>query len=167
MRRVVLLVVVAWAALAPVARAERRVFVYRSTPVAMGQFNVEFPKQWVKAPPRDGYIVGMSARLVNTRGRVVTIQDVMLHHLVFFRRRSDPSASVCSGRHQEAFYGTGEENQTLQLPSGYGYRVRRGDRWRMNAMLMSHSVRTLRVQIEYRVTVATGERLTNVIPFWV
>src|SRR3954469_24543330 len=165
MRRVVLLVVVAWAALAPVARAERRVFVYRSTPVAMGQFNVEFPKQWVKAPARDGYIVGMSARLVDTRGRVVTIRDVMLHHLVFFPRRPDPSASACTGKSQEAFYGTGEENQSLQLPAGYGYRLRRGDRWRMNAMLMSHSVRSLRVQIEYRVTVAIGERLVGVVPF--
>src|SRR3954447_1352342 len=167
MRRVMVFAVLAWLALAPAARAERRTFVYRSAPVTMGQFNVEFPKQWVKAPPRDGSIVGMSARLADTRGRVVTIRDVMLHHLLFFRRRSDPSASACSGKHQEAFYGTGEENQTLQLPAGYGYRVRRGDRWRMNAMLMSHSVRTLRVQVEYRVTVAIGERLTGVVPFWV
>src|SRR4051794_29687864 len=167
MRRVVLLVVVAWAALAPVARAERRVFVYRSTPVAMGQFNVEFPKQWVKAPPRDGYIVSMSARLVDTRGRVVTIRDVMLHHVVFFRRRFQSTASACTGARQEAFYGTGEEKQSLQLPPGYGYRVRQGDRWRMNAMLMSHSVRSLRVRVEYRVTVASGVRLQGVVPFWV
>ena len=133
----------------------------------MGQFNVEFPREWVKAPPRDGYIVGMSARLVDTRGRVVTINDVMLHHVVFFRRRPDPAASACSGKHQEAFYGTGEENQTLQLPPGYGYRLRRGDRWRMNAMLMSHGARSVRVRVEYRVAVVTRERLQGVVPFWV
>jgi plastocyanin len=167
MWRVMIAAAVAWFALAPAAHAERRTFVYRSAPVTMGQFNVEFPKQFVKAPARDGYVVGMSARLVDTHGRAVTIRDVMLHHLVFFRRRPDPAASVCSGKQQEAFYGTGEENQQLRLPAGYGYRVRRADRWRMNAMLMSHSVRTLRVRVEYRVTVAIGERLTGVVPFWV
>src|SRR4051794_11679788 len=166
MRRLMVFAVLAWLALAPAARAERRTFVYRSTPVTMGQFNVEFPKQWVKAPPRNGYIVGMSTRLVDTRGRLVTIRDVMLHHVVFFRRRSDPAASACTGRHQEAFFGTGEENQSLHLPRGYGYRLRSTDRWRMNAMLMSHSVRSMRVQVEYRVTVALGERAQSVVPFW-
>src|SRR4051812_9444035 len=126
MWRIVVLAVLAWAGLAPVARAERRVFVYRSALVAMSEFNVEFPKQWVKAPPRDGYIVGMSARLVDAHGRVVTVRDVMLHHVVFFRRRFEPTASACTGARQEAFYGTGEENQSLQLPPGYGYRLRKG-----------------------------------------
>src|SRR4051794_27668689 len=107
MRAITVLAAFVWAAFAPAARAEQRTFVYRSTRVTMGQFNVELPKQWVKAPARDGYIVGMSVRLVDTRGRAVTIRDVMLHHVVFFRRRSDPDASACSGKAQEAFYGTG------------------------------------------------------------
>lgn len=167
MRPTAVLAGVLWAALATAAHAGQRTFVYRSAPITMGQFNVDFPREWVKAPPRDGYIVGMNARLVDMRGRAVTIRDVMLHHVVFFRRRSDPAASACAGKLQEAFYGTGEERQALRLPPGYGYRVRRGDRWRMNAMLMSHGMRSLRVRVEYRVQVVTGRRLQGVVPFWV
>jgi hypothetical protein len=150
-----------------VARAERRTYTLRGAPVTVGGFTVKFPRAQVPTPERTGYIVGMSARLVDLRGRPVTIRDVMLHHLVFFRARQDADASECSGKRQEAFYGTGEENQQLRLPAGYGYRITRDDRWRLNAMLMSHSVRTLRVRIEYRVTVETGRRLQSVIPFWV
>jgi len=148
------------------AQADRRVVTLRYGPVAMGGFNVEFPKVNVRSPRLDGYIVGMSARLVDRRHRVVTIRDVMLHHVVFFRRgqRSD---SPCGRRQQETFYGTGEENQRLVLPAGYGYRIGRDDRWGMHAMLMSHSSRAMRVYIEYRVVIVTGRRLQGVRPFWV
>ena len=47
------------------------------------------------------------------------VQRVMLHHIVYkTRARRDP---VCGGT--ESFYGTGEENQTLSFPPGYGYRI--------------------------------------------
>src|SRR3954453_15943186 len=98
-RAFVLAVVMFW--VAPVARAERRTFTFRAAPVAMGDFNVAFPRERVKAPGLDGYVVGMRARLGDTRGRPGAIRDVMLHHVVFFRRRGDPSASACSGKGQE------------------------------------------------------------------
>ena len=85
----------------------------------------------------------MTVWLVDTHGRAMTIRDVMLHHVVFYRVAG--LAGRLQWRPGEAIYGTGEENQQLRLPRGYGYRVRRGDRWRMNAMLMSHSVSGERV----------------------
>ena len=79
-------------------------------------------------PKLDGYVVGMDARLVDTRGKAVTIRDVMLHHVVFYKRISPASQSACAGKSQEGFYGTGEEKQQLRLPAGYGYPVAKGER---------------------------------------
>jgi hypothetical protein len=149
------------------AQAARKTVVLRSAPVAMAGFNVEFPKLWVPAPKLDGSVVGMDARLVDTHGKAVTIRDVMLHHVVFYKRTRPASPSVCAGNSQEAFYGTGEELQQLRLPAGYGYPVAKGERWKMNAMLMSHSLRSLKVRVEYTVTIETGNRLEPVIPLWV
>jgi plastocyanin len=73
----------------------------------------------------------------------------------------------CSNAGGEPIYGTGEERQQLRLPRGYGYRVHRRDRWRITAMLMSHSARAVPAYIRYRVTVVTGRRLTPVHPFWI
>ena len=60
---------------------------------------------------------------MDAQGRTVTIRDVMLHHLVFHRRREPEVRNACTSRDGEAFYGTGEENQQLRLPAGYGYRI--------------------------------------------
>jgi len=97
----------------------------------------------------------------------VTIRDVMLHHTVFRRLWHRRTVHPCTSRLGEAFYGTGEENQTLRFPAGYGYRLRRADRWRLNAMLMSHSTRTMDVYVQYRVRVEVSRRLTPVRAFWV
>jgi hypothetical protein len=148
------------------AEAARRTMTLRYGPVSMGGFNVEFPKAAVASPGVDGYVVGMSVRLVDGHGRAVTIRDVMLHHVVFFQRHS-PRSTPCGGRNEEAFYGTGEENQRLRLPPGYGYRIARGSQWRMHTMLMSHSARTRAVYVQYRVTVVTGAAMTPVRPYWV
>src|SRR4051795_10609289 len=103
MRWSLLLAVLLVAAWPSAARASRHTYTLLGDPVTMGAFNVKFPRQHVPTPERSGYVVGMSARLVDMQGRPVTIRDVMLHHLVFFRVRSDPSASACTGKSQQAF----------------------------------------------------------------
>jgi plastocyanin len=159
--------VVLVALLALPAHAGTRTYTLRHGPVRMENFNVAFPKANVRAPNVDGSIVGMTVRLVDRRGRPITIRDVMLHHVVFHRRARLASRGPCSSHGGEPIYGTGEERQALRFPRGYGYRIRRGDRWRVTAMLMSHSVAARNAYIEYRVTVRTGARLTPVHPFWI
>ena len=159
--------IVLMTALASPALAGTRTYTLRHGPVRMENFNVAFPKANVKAPKVNGYIVGMNVRLVDRRGRPITIQDVMLHHVVFHRKARLSSRGPCSSTGGEPIYGTGEERQALRFPSGYGYRVRRGDRWRITAMLMSHSVAAKNAYIQYRVKVRTGKRLTPVHPFWI
>jgi hypothetical protein len=166
-RRALLIAVLALLACAPPASAKRTTYTLRYGPVRMAGFNVKFPKVPVQNPHVTGYIVHMDAGLVDSKGRKVTIRDVMLHHLVFHRARDWKIRNACASPHTEPFFGTGEENQQLRLPAGYGYPITKHDHWRVTAMLMSHSMPTHNVYIRYRVTVETGRRLTPVHAFWV
>ena len=154
--------------LAAPASARTLTVIKRYGPIEMGSFSTERPKVVVPAPQVDGYITEMHARLVDGRKRAVTIQQVMLHHVVFINRGrfAGDRKPKCGTRFGEPFYGTGEENQTLDLPSGYGYRIRRGDRWKMQTMLMSHQARSQRVYLQYRMRVVVGRRLQPVTPYW-
>jgi plastocyanin len=138
-------------------------------PVTMGAFGVKLPKVPVRAPGVDGWITFMNARLVDGRGRPVTIRDVMLHHIVFINhgRPGEHRAGSCVGREGEPFYGTGEEHEQLRLPAGYGYRIAAGDRWTMQTMLMSHRLAARRVYVQYRMRVVSGARLRPVDPYWI
>ena len=152
----------------PAAAGERTVTM-RHGPVTMGSFATERPKVIVRAPKVNGYITHMHSRLVDARNRPITIQQVMLHHVVFLNQGRFPGdrKTRCGARFGEPFYGTGEENQSLDLPEGYGYRIRRGDRWKMQTMLMSHQARTQKVYVQYRMKVSTRRPLTPVTPHWV
>ena len=61
------------------AQAKVKTYTLQYGPVRMANFNVKFPKVPVQAPGVDGYVVGMTASLVDSRGRAITIRDVMLH----------------------------------------------------------------------------------------
>jgi plastocyanin len=148
--------------LAAPSQGATKTYTFRHGPIAMGGFNVKFPKAPVRAPGVDGYVVGMTADLVDRRSRRITIRDVMPH-----RRARLPRRGACSSPNGEPIYGTGEEQQKLRFPPGYGYRIRPSDRWRITAMLMSHGTRAKNAYIRYRVTVRTGTKLTPVSPFWV
>ena len=137
----------------------------RHGPVVLGGFETKTPKVQVKAPKVDGYIVGMDARLVDAKGRPISIRQVMLHHLVFINYRKDRS-TTCPGKRGAPFWGTGEERQRLVLPPGYGLALNKRERWRMQSMYMSHSRERRRVFLEYRVRVVTGRKLTPVTPLW-
>jgi plastocyanin len=153
---------------APATGAERT-YALRYGPVHLGGYETRFPAARVQTPRRAGYIVRMSARVVDRNGTRVPLSDVMLHHVVFIddgRPGGPPKRGSCPGRGGEPFYGTGEEHQRLLLPPGYGYRVEARDRWRMVTMLMSHRLLPTRVWLEYRVTMETSKRLTPVTPLW-
>src|SRR4051794_13575803 len=139
---------------------------HRYGPFDMGAFTVRYTSAVVRPPERAGYGVGLHARLVDTHGRPVTIRDVMLHHAVFRRIWTPQNPPECTSTTGEAFYSTGEEDRRLMFPRGYGYRVRPDDRWRVTAMLMSHTLSNRRVYLQYRVVTAIRSRLTPVHPFW-
>jgi hypothetical protein len=122
----------------------------------------------VRAPRLDGFLVRMHARVVDRRGRPIPVRRLMLHHVVYKnvgRFRGDRPDAVCGGR-AESFYGTGEENAALRLPEGYGYRLRRRDRWLIGWMLMNHRNVRERAYIRYTAVIDTSRRLQPVRPFW-
>ena len=164
----VLLAASLWAA----APASSKVIHYsiRSQAFRLGGFETILPKVWTKTPQRDGYITSFNARLVYANGRRVPIQRVMLHHIVFVDvgyPGGPVKTTSCPGRRAgESFWGTGEERERLVLPPGYGYHVDRRDSWRLQAMLMSHSLESQKLYVQYTFTMVTGRRLTPVKPLW-
>jgi plastocyanin len=157
--------VIALGALVPAAEARTEIFKLKTQSFLLAGFQTIFPKIPVPTPRRSGYITRMDAHLVDSRGHRVSIRNVMLHHIVFITSGKDKSGS-CPGRGGEPFWGTGEERQPLILPEGYGYRVAAHDRWRMQTMLMSHSLKAHTVRIVYTVRMVVGATLKRVKPLW-
>ena len=157
------------AALPAAASAHTDIVTLRSKPFALSGFKTIFPKIGVPTPRRSGYVTRMDAWLVDTKGRRVSIKQVMLHHIVFInsgRPGVIHKRTSCPGRGGEPFWGTGEEKQPLILPDGYGYQIHAGDRWRMQAMLMSHSLHAHRVRVVFRVRMVLGAPMKRVKPLW-
>src|SRR5918999_6437229 len=151
------------------ADAKTTTHTWRVGPVDMRGYATEQALQDARAPRMSGYLTAMHARIVDAAGRPVPQERVMLHHVFFVnhgRFRGDRRAGDCRSRNAETFYGTGEEDQAIELPPGYGYRVRKADRWRVGWMFMNHRHARERVYLQYTVTV-TDEPRTPVTPYWI
>ncbi len=156
--------------------------VLRYGPVRLGPYDVhrEEVTYGVPAPQVDGWLTAISANVVNADGSAVPIARTMLHHIVLAntgtrlgerRDATCDSFTLFDGERKlptlgERFYAAGEERARLDLPPGYGYRIRAGDRWAMSLMLMNHRNRSDEVFVEYRVRVETGVNLRPVDPWW-
>ena len=166
LRPVLLSIALALTAAVPAGAATRHLTL-RSGPYHVSGFQTIWPTATVHNAGVDGYVTRMDAELVDAKGRHVRINKVMLHHVVFID--SGRRYNACKGRKGTPFFGTGEENERLVLPPGYGYRTHRGDSWRMVAMFMSHQLEAKTVYLRYHVTVMTGpptRRMTDVLPMW-
>jgi plastocyanin len=177
-----LVLAVAALALAPAAGAEVRTEEFTYGPITVSGYQVK--QDFVVDVPRpdvDGYIVGMEADIVDRAagGRRVPISRLMLHHVVFanagqrFGDRRDRTCGTFTMLDSkttipaigERFYAAGEERAKLALPDGYGYPVRRGERWLMTWMVMNHRPVQDTAHIRYRVTYDT-ERRAPAHPYW-
>jgi plastocyanin len=142
---------------------------YKWGPVKLAAFTVKRDTAFPRPPHVNGYLTAMSVRLVDRHNRPIPIRRVMLHHLLFSndgRFKGDHHDGACPDIPRERFFGRGEEGLTLDLPDGYGYRLRKRDRWRMNWMLMNHTTRREAAYIQYRMKIVRHRRLTPVTPFW-
>jgi plastocyanin len=149
------------------ASAATRHLTLRTGPFMVQGFQTIWPTAAVHNAGVDGYVTRMDAELVDRRGHAVRINKVMLHHVVFID--GGRRYNACPGRRGTPFFGTGEENERLVLPPGYGYRTHRSDHWRLVAMFMSHQLQAKTVYLRYHVTVITGppaRQMTDVLPMW-
>ena len=157
-------------ALPGAAAAGSRTLTMRFGPVDMHSYETQTGGNRVRTPRIDGFVTAMHSQLVDARGRPVPQQRVMLHHVFFAnqgRFPGDRRGGDCANRQAETFYGTGEENQAIEFPAGYGYRIRRDDRWKLGWMFMNHRPSAARVYLQYKVTVTDAPGLTPVTPYWI
>src|SRR4051794_10643372 len=164
----ILLVAALAAAMHATSAAAAQTVTLRYGPVSIAGYETKRTTDAVRAPGLDGYLTAMHARVVDSAGNEVPKTRVMLHHVLFVNR-GYPGAyrhtRACGPRLGEPFYGTGEENQALALPEGYGYPLRARDGWRMGWMLMNHGAGAEQVYIEYSATISTQPEHA-VKPYW-
>ena len=175
MRRVLLLVCLAALAFPGLAHADEQTLTLRSyQPISIAPFGVVQGSEVIPSPKVDGYVVGVTATVVDTAGVEEPIQNVMLHHIVLAKLGAkDATCSTYTdydGRKgpvlAERFYAEGEERTRIDLPTGYGYANRGSDYWGMVFMLMNHRAVADTVYVQYTVRYVTGETLTPVRPIW-
>jgi plastocyanin len=167
-RLLAVLCLVAGCVAAP-AGAASRTLTFRIGPIALRGYSSKVATKPIRAPGITGSISYMHARVVDAQGRLVPQQTVMLHHIAFVndgRFKGDRRQHYCHDNAQERFYGTGEEDESMVLPPGYGYHVRANDRWHASWMLMNHRFADRTVYIEYTLTIAPGWHDTPVTPYW-
>jgi plastocyanin len=156
------------------AAAGTETLVLETSPITVTAFEVARGVRLAPSPQVDGYVVGMSAEVVDVLGNPVPMQDVMLHHVVFAKVGVPDStcssiedySGNASGLRAERFYAEGEEHFALSLPAGYGYPNRGSDTWGLLYMLMNHHPHSMVVRIRYTVRYVTGESQTAVKPVW-
>jgi plastocyanin len=165
MRRGIVLGLVAALALPAAASGETRTITKRFGPIDLAGYETGTGVDRTPAPRLNGSITSMYAHLVDRAGNPIPQQRVMLHH-VLFTNRSRGGIGDCRKARTEAFYGTGEEDQRIEMPPGYGYKVKRKDRWNVGWMFMNHRHTNDRVYLKYTVTIS-DEPLTPVRPYWI
>ena len=156
------------------AAASTETVVLETAPITVTAFEVARGVRLAPSPKVDGYVVGMSAEVVDVLGNPVPMQDVMLHHVVFAKvgvpdytcSSIEDYSGNASNLRAERFYAEGEEHFALSLPEGYGYPNRGQDTWGLLYMLMNHHPHSMVVRIRYTVRYVTGEPLTAVKPVW-
>ena len=161
-----LAVAVCFGAAPAVAGAKTRTLTMRFGPVKLNGYETGTGNDRVPAPRVNGHVTSMYAHLVDRAGRPIPQQRVMLHH-VFFANEGHPGHGDCAPASSETFYGTGEEDQRIELPAGYGYRVRSTDRWRLGWMFMNHRHNRARVYLKYTVTISDDPGTRPVTPYWI
>jgi hypothetical protein len=162
------LIVLAITLAAPAAAdAKVRTLHLRYGPVALEPAGLVFHNTRVRTPQINGFVTRIHAYVVDARGRRLDSSRVMLHHAVFRRRITPKYDKECNTRREtEPFYATGEEDETLRLPPGYGLRVSPHDRWLVRWMLMNHTDQPHKAFIRYDVKVDTSRTIVPVRPLW-
>lgn len=162
-----LLTVLAGFGPAPGAAAAVRTLHLRYGPIALQPAELRSAVPRVPAPGRQGFVTRIHAYVVDDGGHHLSSDQVMLHHAVFRRLITPHFDRDCAARRDsEPFYATGEEDETLSLPSGYGMRLGPHERWLLRWMLMNHTDRQFRVFIRYDVRVDTSRTIVPVVPLW-
>ncbi|HXT76039.1 MAG TPA: hypothetical protein VN780_07080 [Candidatus Eisenbacteria bacterium] len=115
----------------------------------------------------DGWILSYAPKLVDANGQ--SVPGSVLHHTAFWNtNRAD---FLCPNKEEHIFGAGGELTNWMQVP-GYGYRVQKGDKIRIETMVHNPTAASydrvyLEVSIPYQdAAQAAGFPLKNYYPAW-
>ena len=119
-------------------------------------------------PQVDGYFTRIRPDLTYLDGRVPGVDVIHLHHGVWVNT-SRPAAT--GGFPAELFFPAGEEKTILNLPRGYGYRVKASDGLLLNHMIHNLTPVPTQVYMTYEVDFVpsasrAGRAMRPVRPIW-
>jgi hypothetical protein len=117
--------------------------------------------------PLEGWLLAYTPKLVDANGNAVP--GIVLHHTAFWNtNRAD---FLCPNKEEHIFGAGGEMTNWIQIP-GYGYRVQKGDKIRVETMVhnptdTSYDKVYLEVQIPYQEAAADGgAAVKSYYPAW-
>lgn len=115
--------------------------------------------------PMNGWLLAYSPRLVDASGN--SVPGHVLHHTAFWNE--DRSDFLCPNKEEHIFGAGGELTNWAEVP-GYGYRVREGDKIRIETMVYnptdtSYENVYFEVRIPYK-RADSGANLKSIYPAW-
>jgi plastocyanin len=162
-------------AAAPAQAAEQDMTFYSDaievTPYTGEQHYMPLQPDGEHAPSEPGWITSIKVDVVKKRSasaKALSIQDVMIHHIVLssFDAVWTTSPGVGCGNQ---FYAEGEENQEMPKLGDYGINNATADgdapRWFLTHMLMNHRGYPFKVYVRTRITYSDTPK-TDVTPLW-
>ena len=165
-----LLPILALLLLAVPAQAAERKMTFYSDPIDVQPYTGEQYTIPMDGPDTPGWITSIKVDVVkkrSARAKALSIQDVMIHHIVLHA----PGAkwmdfrTNCVGQ----FFAMGEENQELPNLRGYGVAnmTESGEapNWLLTHMLMNHRAYPFKAYVRTRITYSDTPK-TEVIPLW-
>jgi hypothetical protein len=123
------------------------------------------PTLWLTIP-FDGWLTAYHPSLTDTKGHL--LPNKLLHHVAFYdSARPD---LLCSNK-EEHIFGAGAEMNDWPMISGFGYRVRKGDRIRISTTFGNPTAKNyadvfLQVRVEYQLLNESGVELKDIYPAW-
>jgi hypothetical protein len=118
--------------------------------------------------PLDGFLRAYTPRLVDANGNAVP--GIVLHHTAFWN--TDRSDFLCPNKEEHIFGAGSELTNWIEFP-GYGYRVQKGDRIRIETMVhnptpTSYDKVYLEVKVPYADSSSPADKATvkSIYPTW-
>jgi hypothetical protein len=118
--------------------------------------------------PLDGFLRAYAPRLVDANGNAVP--GTVLHHTAFWN--TDRSDFLCPNKEEHIFGAGSELTNWIEIP-GYGYRVQKGDRIRIETMVHNPTPKSYdQVYLEVKIPYADPQSATDkastksVYPTW-
>ena len=169
MTRALLPILALLALAAPAQAAEQKLTLY-SDPIEVKPYTGEQYTVPMQGPAQPGWITSIKVDVVKKRSesaKALSIQDVMIHHIVLHAPRakwSDGNANCFSN-----FFAMGEENQEMPKVGDYGIANMTDDgsapQWVLTHMLMNHRPYPFKAYVRTRITYSDTPK-TELTPLW-